>query len=100
MIGKPPRTVMTDSTMDEQYSPVEFDEDKLQEYLLNVLRMDAVACKDWLTNKTDRSVTGKVARQQTIGEIQLPLSNLGVMALDYRGNRVLQRQSVTLRKLL
>lgn len=85
MIGKPPRTVMTDSTIDEQYSPVEFDEDKLQEYLLNVLRMDAVACKDWLTNKTDRSVTGKVVRQQTIGEIQLPLSNLGVMALDYRG---------------
>lgn len=85
MIGKPPRTVMTDSTMDEQYSPIEFDDDKLQEYLLNVLRMDAVACKDWLTNKADRSVTGKVARQQTIGEIQLPLSNLGAMALDYRG---------------
>ena len=44
-----------------------------------------MACKDWLTNKVDRSVTGKVARQQTQGEIQLPLSDCGVVALDYRG---------------
>lgn len=85
MIGKPPRTIMTDTTNDEQYSAVEIDEEKMLEYLQNVLRMEAVACKDWLTNKVDRSVTGKVARQQTIGEIQLPLSNLGAMALDYRG---------------
>jgi phosphoribosylformylglycinamidine synthase len=33
----------------------------------------------------DRSVTGKVARQQCQGEIQLPLSDCGVVALDYRG---------------
>ena len=85
MIGKPPRTVMTDSTIEETYSPVEFDEGKILEYLQNVLRMESVACKDWLINKVDRSVTGKVARQQTIGEIQLPLSNFGAMALDYRG---------------
>ena len=37
--------------------------------------MEAVACKDWLTNKVDRSVTGKIARQQCQGEIQLPLSD-------------------------
>jgi phosphoribosylformylglycinamidine synthase len=44
-----------------------------------------VACKDWLTNKVDRSVTGKVARQQCAGPLQLPLNNLGAVALDYRG---------------
>lgn len=85
MIGKPPRTVMNDKSIEENFSPVEIIEEKMLEYLQNVLRMEAVACKDWLTNKVDRSVTGKVARQQTIGEIQLPLSNLGAMALDYRG---------------
>lgn len=85
MIGKPPKTVMVDNSIDEKYAAVKVDEEKMQEYLQNVLRMEAVACKDWLTNKVDRSVTGKVARQQTIGEIQLPLSDLGAMALDYRG---------------
>ena len=55
------------------------------EYIQHVLQMESVACKDWLTNKVDRSVTGKVARQQCVGEIQLPLSDVGVVALDYRG---------------
>ena len=50
-----------------------------------MLQLEAVACKDWLTNKVDRSVTGKIARQQCQGEIQLPLSDCGVVALDYRG---------------
>ncbi len=59
----------------------------LHSYLKNVLRMEAVACKDWLTNKVDRSVTGKIARQQCQGEIQLPLSDCGVVALDYRGQK-------------
>ena len=52
-----------------------------------VLQLEAVACKDWLTNKVDRSVTGKIARQQCQGEIQLPLSDCGVVALDYRGRK-------------
>jgi phosphoribosylformylglycinamidine synthase len=38
-----------------------------------------------LTNKVDRSVTGKIARQQCQGVLQLPLSDCGVVALDYRG---------------
>ena len=46
----------------------------------NVLQLEAVACKDWLTNKVDRSVTGKIARQQCQGELQLPLSDCGVVA--------------------
>lgn len=57
----------------------------MEQYIKNVLQLESVACKDWLTNKVDRSVTGKVARQQTQGEIQLPLSDLGAMALDYHG---------------
>ena len=85
LIGKPPRTVITDNSVEERFDPIEIEEEKLLEYLKNVLRMEAVACKDWLTNKVDRSVTGKVARQQCVGEIQLPLSDLGVVALDYRG---------------
>ncbi len=83
--GKPPRTVMNDSSVDEKFAPLTYDVRNLHEYLENVLQLEAVACKDWLTNKVDRSVTGKVARQQCQGEIQLPLSDLGAVALDYRG---------------
>ena len=57
----------------------------LLSYLERVLQLEAVACKDWLTNKVDRSVTGKIARQQCQGELQLPLSDCGVVALDYQG---------------
>lgn len=85
MFGKPPKTVMNDVTVEEHYSPFEVSDNQLQTYLKNVLQMESVACKDWLTNKVDRSVTGLVARQQCLGEVQLPLSDLGVVALDYRG---------------
>ena len=64
-----------------------YDVTKLNEYVRRVLQLEAVACKDWLTNKVDRSVTGKIARQQCQGELQLPLSDCGVVALDYRGEK-------------
>jgi len=83
--GNPPKTIMKDETELNNYKPLEYETSKLQEYIENVLQLEAVACKDWLTNKVDRSVTGKVAWQQTVGEIQLPLNNLGVSALDYKG---------------
>ena len=85
MFGKPPRTIMRDHTVEESYQPVVYKESELHHYLENVLQLEAVACKDWLTNKVDRSVTGKIARQQCQGELQLPLSDLGAVALDYRG---------------
>jgi len=87
MFGHSPKTVMRDSTVDRHYEPVGYEQGKLGEYLERVLQLEAVACKDWLTNKVDRSVTGKVARQQCQGELQLPLSDCGVVALDYRGQR-------------
>lgn len=85
MFGNSPKTVMTDSTVVTTYKDVEYDESKINEYVVDVLGLEAVACKDWLTNKVDRSVTGKIARQQCQGEIQLPLSDCGVVALDYKG---------------
>lgn len=87
MFGNSPKTVMTDNTVNTEYANAEYDESKLDEYLQDVLSLEAVACKDWLTNKVDRSVTGKIARQQCQGEIQLPLSDCGVVALDYTGKQ-------------
>ena len=78
---------MRDETVERTYENVSYSEEHIEQYLENVLHLEAVACKDWLTNKVDRSVTGKVARQQCQGEIQLPLSDCGVVALDYRGEK-------------
>jgi len=87
MFGNPPKTVMEDKRSNERFQPVDYNTDDIQKYLEQVLQLEQVACKDWLTNKVDRSVTGKVAKQQTAGPIQLPLNNLGAVALDYRGEK-------------
>ncbi len=113
--GKPPKTIMRDSTVASSFKPVDSgqwavgsgqwavgslqvakDTSRLTSHvsrltivdlLIQVLQLEAVACKDWLTNKVDRAVSGKIAKQQTCGPIQLPLNNLGVTALDYQGEK-------------
>ncbi|MCR4994268.1 MAG: phosphoribosylformylglycinamidine synthase [Bacteroidales bacterium] len=89
MFGHSPKTVMVDETVERNYVNVDTTTttEPLEDALKAVLSLEAVACKDWLTNKVDRSVTGKVARQQCQGELQLPLSDCGVVALDYRGHK-------------
>ena len=116
MFGHSPKTIMRDNTVERHYENVKYEltengelrterydysQDAQQAHqgnhtsqlstlnsqLEKVLQLEAVACKDWLTNKVDRSVTGKIARQQCQGEIQLPLSDCGVVALDYRGKK-------------
>ncbi len=87
MFGSSPKTYMRDNTVERTYEMPQYDATQLTTYIKDVLRLEAVACKDWLTNKVDRSVTGKVARQQCQGPLQLPLSDCGVVALDYRGNK-------------
>ena len=83
--GSSPKTIMTDKTVAYNYKDVQYDPTQFTSYLNEVLQLEAVACKDWLTNKVDRCVGGKVAKQQCVGPLQLPLNNCGVMALDYNG---------------
>ncbi|MFD1162840.1 phosphoribosylformylglycinamidine synthase [Hwangdonia seohaensis] len=85
MFGSSPKTVMTDKTIKRNYSDLTYNPDNFYDYLDQVLQLEAVACKDWLTNKVDRCVGGKVAKQQCVGALQIPLNNVGVMALDYKG---------------
>jgi phosphoribosylformylglycinamidine synthase len=85
LFGKPPKTILNDSRIAAKYGKVNYDQSKIHQYLELVLQVEEVACKDWLTNKVDRSVTGRVAKQQCAGPLQLPLNNLGAISLDYRG---------------
>ena len=85
--GSTPKTVLYDTDKPYHFKKISYTKRDIHKYLEKVLQLEAVACKDWLTNKVDRSVTGRVAQQQCVGEIQLPLSDLGVTALDYQGVR-------------
>ncbi|MBR9920321.1 MAG: phosphoribosylformylglycinamidine synthase [Bacteroidetes bacterium] len=83
MFGSSPKTIMDDQSLDRTYDEIAYDSTKVGEYIKQVLRLEAVACKDWLTNKVDRCVGGLVAKQQCTGPLQLPLNNCGVMALGF-----------------
>ena len=85
MFGSSPQTIMKDKTLLRNYDPISYDVHEIYQDAKNVLQLEAVACKDWLTNKVDRCVGGKVAKQQCAGSLQLPLNDVGVMALDFKG---------------
>ncbi len=85
MFGSSPKTYMHDSKIERNYKDVTYNRDNFYDYLDHVLQLEAVACKDWLTNKVDRCVGGHVAKQQCVGPLQLPLNNVGVMSLDFKG---------------
>ena len=85
LFGSSPKTLLQDRSKTANFKEIEYAAADLNTYIDHVLQIEAVACKDWLTNKVDRCVTGRVAQQQCVGALQLPLSNCGVMALDYTG---------------
>lgn len=87
MFGSSPKTIMNDQKIKSNFDEVVYKQDQLDSYLVNVLKLESVACKDWLTNKVDRCVGGRVAKQQCVGPLQLPLNNCGVMALDYESGQ-------------
>ncbi|MBT7546094.1 MAG: phosphoribosylformylglycinamidine synthase [Cryomorphaceae bacterium] len=83
LFGDAPKKILNDITITSRFNKIEYGSNKIYEHVENVLSLEAVACKDWLTNKVDRCVTGRIAQQQTVGEIQIPLANCGVVSLDY-----------------
>ncbi len=85
MFGSSPKTILTDTRQAANFSALAYKSSDIYAHLEQVLQLEAVACKDWLTNKVDRCVGGKVAKQQCAGALQLPLNNVAVMALDYKG---------------
>ena len=85
MFGSTPKVVMSDNTLQNNFTEIIYNQNNIYDYLNQILKLESVGCKDWLTNKVDRCVGGKVAKQQCVGPLQLPLNNVGVMALDYLG---------------
>src|SRR5690606_19166498 len=84
MFGSSPKTIMEDKSVDRTYPPLSYSLEHFHDYLEQLLQLEAVGSKDWLTNKVDRCVGGRVAKQQCVGALQLPLNNCGAMALDFK----------------
>ena len=88
LFGSSPKLRIEDATAHPSHTGLEYSIETgqaLLEALQNVLSLEAVACKDWLTNKVDRCVTGLVAQQQCVGPLQVPLADYGIMSLEYSG---------------
>ncbi|MGC9353172.1 MAG: phosphoribosylformylglycinamidine synthase, partial [Mariniphaga sp.] len=85
MFGNPPKTVLEDKTEVPDFSELEYNPEEIDTLVERVIQLESVACKDWLTSKVDRSVTGRIAKQQGAGKLHLPLNNVGVITLDYQG---------------
>lgn len=81
-----PQKTFTDNRIRGHHEPLELPlKITLREALERVLRNLAVGSKRFLTNKVDRSVTGLVARQQCCGPLQLPVSDVAVIAQSHLG---------------
>ena len=72
MFGSSPKTIMIDQKNKINYDNINYDKSQIEYYLEQVLKLEAVACKDWLTNKVDRCVGGKVAKQHALDLFNFP----------------------------
>ena len=72
LFGDAPKTRLLDEKKKNEFDNPTYDFSNVETYLKDLLLLEAVGCKDWLTNKVDRCVTGRVAQQQTVGPLQLP----------------------------
>ncbi len=86
VLGKLPQKTFEDERVIPKLSPLELPANvTVADALARVLALPGVGSKRFLTTKVDRSVGGLVAQQQTVGPLQLPLANAGVMALSHFG---------------
>jgi len=84
VLGNMPQKTFSDIREKAVLKPLSLPEDfSVRNALERVLRLVSVGSKRFLTNKVDRSVTGLIAQQQCVGPLQLPLSNVAVIAQSH-----------------
>lgn len=86
ILGKMPQKTFKDERIDQKLKSLELPTDlTLKDALLKVLHLLSVGSKRFLVKKVDRSVTGLIARQQCCGSVQLPVSDVAVIAQSHFG---------------
>ncbi|ONK57165.1 uncharacterized protein A4U43_C10F17270 [Asparagus officinalis] len=84
VLGDMPQKVFEFKRMPQVHQPLDIAPGvTFMDSLKRVLRLPSVCSKRFLTTKVDRCVTGLVAQQQTVGPLQLPLSDVAVIAQTY-----------------
>ena len=84
LLGKPPRMVRKVKRTTKKHLPTNFEGVKPIDALTRVLHLPCVADKTFLITITDRTVTGRVARDQMVGKYQLPAADCAVTTMGYK----------------
>ena len=87
LLGKPPKTTRTDETQKQPaqaFSAARYD---LKESAYRVLRLPAVAAKNFLITIGDRSVGGMTHRDQMVGAWQTPVADCAVTLMGFNTHR-------------
>jgi len=84
LLGKPPRMVRNVKRVKQVRKAANFEGVKPIDALTRVLHLPAVADKTFLITITDRTVTGRVARDQMVGKYQLPAADCAVTTMGYK----------------
>ena len=84
LLGKPPRMVRKVKRVTKKHEATNFEGVKPLDALTRVLHLPAVADKTFLVTIADRTVTGRVARDQMVGPYQLPAADCAVTTMGYK----------------
>ena len=84
LLGKPPK--MLRDVHHRTFAKPELQlPDDITDIAYRILRLPAVASKQFLVTIGDRSVTGQVTRDQMVGPWQVPVADVAVTCADYSG---------------
>ena len=84
LLGKPPRMVRKVKRVAKKHAGTNFEGVKPFDAFMRILHLPAVADKTFLITITDRTVTGRVARDQMVGRYQLPAADCAVTTMGYK----------------
>jgi len=85
LFGKPPKMTRVAESVHPAPMPLDRGAVDIHEAAMRVLRLPAVADKEFLITIGDRSVTGLVSRDQMVGPWQVPVADCAVTLADYEG---------------
>lgn len=80
ILGDLPQKVYYSERPERELSPLRIPDLPLAELLKRVFQLPSVGSKGFLTRKVDRCVGGLVGQQQCCGPLQLPVSDVAVIA--------------------
>lgn len=87
LLGKPPKTTRSDKTVAPSKKPFNAGDIDITEAAYRVLRLPAVAAKNFLITIGDRSVGGLTHRDQMVGKYQTPVADCAVTMMGFNTYR-------------